>query len=219
MRNEGLRMKEKIAGLYAVIDSTYVPFPDMESTAREMLDSGVRLLQLRAKGAGSKETLEASKAIKRTALEFGAVFIVNDRADIAILAGADGVHLGQDDIPVRDARRLLGPESVIGVSTHDPVEAKKAEAEGADYISFGPVFPTSTKKDAQSPRGLERLGETRKATTLPIVAIGGITENNAQDVVEAGADAVAVISEILLSGDIPGKTVAIISRLRRPEDA
>lgn len=219
MRNEGLRMKEKVHGLYAVIDSTYVPFPGMESTARKILSSGVRLLQLRAKGAGSKEMLEASKAIKKAALEFGAIFIVNDRADIAFLAGADGVHLGQDDIPVQDARRLLGPKSIIGVSTHDPVEAKKAETEGADYISFGPVFPTSTKKDAQSPRGLDLLGETRKATTLPIVAIGGITENNAHGVVEAGADAVAVISEILLSEDIPGKTASIISRIKRSEDA
>jgi len=212
-------MKRKIEGLYAVIDSAYLPFPEMERTAREILGAGVRILQLRAKGAGSKEVLAASRAVKKAAVEYGALFIVNDRVDIALLAGADGVHLGQEDIPLIEARRLLGPDSVIGVSTHDSTEARAAQEEGADYISFGPVFPTSTKKDARPPRGLELLREVRKAVTVPIVAIGGVTEDNAAGVLGAGADSVAVISEILLSGDIPGKAVAIISRTVRQEDA
>lgn len=212
-------MKRRIEGLYAVIDSAYVPFPDMERTSREILGAGVRILQLRAKGAGSKEVLAASRAVRRAALEYGALFIVNDRADIALLAGADGVHLGQEDIPLFEARRLLGPGSVIGVSTHDATEARRARDEGADYISFGPVFPTSTKKDARPPRGIELLREVRKAVTVPIVAIGGITGDNAAGVLNAGADSVAVISEILLSGDIPGKTAAIISRTSRLGDA
>lgn len=204
-------MKRRIDGLYAIIDSAYVPFPEMERAAREILGAGVRILQLRAKGAGSKEVLAASRAIKRAALEHGALFIVNDRVDIAVLSGADGAHLGQEDIPLFEARKLLGPGSVIGVSTHDAKEARRAQEEGADYISFGPVFPTSTKKDARPPRGLELLREVRKALTVPIVAIGGITEGNAEGVIKAGADSVAVISDILLSNDIPGKTVAIIS--------
>lgn len=212
-------MKRKIEGLYAIIDATYVALPDMERTASGILGAGAGVLQLRAKGRGAGPVLEASRVLKRVALEYGALFIVNDRVDLAVLSGADGAHLGQDDIPLSEARRLLGPDSVIGVSTHDATEARRAREEGADYISFGPIFATSTKKDAQSPRGVEYLREIRKTVTLPIVAIGGITENNAAEVLSAGADSVAVISGILLSKDIPGRAASIISRIKRAKDA
>ncbi len=207
-------MKRKIEGLYAIIDTTYVSLPDMERTASGILGAGAGILQLRAKGRGAGPVLEASRVLKRVALEYGALFIVNDRVDLAVLSGADGAHLGQDDIPLSEARRLLGPDSVIGVSTHDAAEARRAQEEGADYISFGPIFSTSTKKDAQSPRGVEYLREIRKTVTLPIVAIGGITENNAAEVLSAGADSVAVISGILLSKDIPGRAASVISRIK-----
>lgn len=212
-------MKRKTEGLYAVIDTAYVSLPEMEETASGILGSGVRLLQLRAKGLGSGETLEASMILKRLAQKYGAAFIVNDRVDIALMSGADGAHLGQDDIPLPEARKLLGPDSVIGVSTHCPEEAARAQRDGADYISFGPIFPTVTKKDALSPRGVEYLREIRKTVSIPIVAIGGVTEDNAAEVLTAGADSVAVISDILLSKDIPGKVSSIISKIKKAQDA
>jgi len=212
-------MKNDIKGLYAVIDSTYVAFDDMEKTALEILGAGVRVVQLRAKEAGAAETLKAARAIQKAAAGTEALFIVNDRVDIALLSSAGGVHLGQDDIPVAEARRLLGPESVIGVSTHDAAEALQAEAQGADYISLGPIFPTPTKKDAASPRGLALLNEVRSAVTVPIVAIGGITGETAAVVLNAGASSVAVISAILCSTDIAGAAAGIISTIKRAQNA
>ena len=147
--------------------------------------------------------LKAAQNIRK-ALSGKAVFMVNDRVDIALLSGAEGVHLGQEDIPLKEARRLM-PSSIIGVSTHNIEEAKRAEGEGADYISFGPIFPTVTKKDADAPKGVKRLREVASKVDLPVVAIGGITIENARQVMETGASSVAVISDVLLAPDIRGK--------------
>jgi thiamine-phosphate pyrophosphorylase len=136
--------------------------------------------------------------------------IVNDRADIALASDADGVHLGQEDLPLPAARRLMG-ERTIGISTHNADQARAAEAGGADYVGFGPVFGTATKDTGYGARGLEMLGQVRGAVKLPIVAIGGINERNVVQVWRAGADAAAIISDILGADDIVGKTTRIIA--------
>jgi len=202
-----------ISGLYAIIDSTYVGLDAAGPCAELLAAGGARLVQLRAKGTESAAMLRASQDI-RMALGGKALFIVNDRVDIALLSGAEGVHLGQEDIPLKEARRLL-PSSIIGVSTHSLEEAKRAEEEGADYVSFGPIFPTVTKKDADAPKGIKRLCEIASKVDVPVVAIGGITIDNALQVMEAGASSVAVISDILLAADIRDKVSAISALINR----
>lgn len=131
----------------------------------------------------------------------GGTFIVNDRVDVAKAVGADGVHLGQEDLPLADARTILGPGKLIGISTHNLAQATEAETGGADYIGFGPVFPTATKENPDPVVGVEGLREVRARIRLPIVAIGGITAKNAGDVRAAGADCVAVVSAVLAASD------------------
>lgn len=204
-----------ISGLYAIVDSAYVGLERAGECADELASGGARIVQLRAKGEGSGAMLRAALEMRK-ALAGRAIFIVNDRIDIALMASAEGVHLGQDDIPLRDARRLL-PSSVIGVSTHSLDEAKKAEAGGADYISFGPIFPTRTKQDADTPKGLSRLKELSASVRIPVVAIGGITGETVISVLESGASSAALISDILLSPSIKAKAAsisALISRAR-----
>jgi len=200
---------EKPRGLYAIIDSEWVNLIDAGRYASELVSSGVRVIQLRAKGCASAQVLEAALSMKEAA-SGRALFIVNDRVDIAVLSGADGVHLGQSDIPLLEARRLM-PKAIIGVSTHNMEEAKEAEEGRADYISFGPIFATKTKKDADTPKGLDYLREVASSVKVPIVAIGGITAETAASVIGAGASAAAVISDILLSADIRARAAEIIS--------
>lgn len=201
----------RIKGLYAIIDSSCVRLAGAGETAEKLLEAGTGIVQLRAKGAASSAFLEAARQV-RSATRGRALFIVNDRVDIAMLSEADGVHLGQDDIPLKEARRLM-PSAIIGVSTHGLAEAEEARAQGADYISFGPIFPTKTKKDADVPKGTERLRRLASEVSIPIVAIGGITAETAASVIEAGASSAAVISDILLAGDIAGRARDIISRI------
>ncbi len=203
----------RIRGLYAFIDAAYVGMDGVEKTVAGLLSGGARIVQLRAKDVAPREVLVAARAIREASKRSGALFIVNDRVDIALIAGADGVHLGQDDLPVEEARRLLGPGRIIGLSTHGVKEALEAETLGADYISLGPIFPTRTKKDAQAPRGLPLLSEVRAAVRLPIVAIGGITRENMMDVFKAGADSAAIISGILTERDIRSTVASIVSMI------
>jgi thiamine-phosphate pyrophosphorylase len=207
--------REIIRGLYAIVDTTYVKPVDVEKTAGALIRGGARVIQLRAKDSSAADVITAAAAIRALTLKNGVAFIINDRIDIAILSGADGVHLGQDDIPLEDCRRLLGSSAIVGISTHDLDEARKAASGGADYISFGPVFATVTKKDAAPPRGIEGLRELVREVTLPIVAIGGITEENVEEVLSAGADSVAIISDILTAHDISERTASIISKIDR----
>lgn len=207
-------MDQRIQGLYTIIDTTYTEPSEAARTASLLIKGGATIIQLRAKGILAAETLEAALAIRRATSDGGALFIVNDRIDVALIAGADGVHLGQDDIPAKDALSLL-KGLAIGISTHNESEARQAEADGATYISFGPIFPTRTKKDADTPKGLDRLREIKACVRLPIVAIGGITEESAVDVISAGADSVAMISELLTATDIRAKTESVAKRIKR----
>ncbi|MFA6054258.1 MAG: thiamine phosphate synthase [Thermodesulfovibrionales bacterium] len=165
-----------------------------------VLRAGVGWVQYRDKNASRRKVYEEAIKLKDLAGKHNAVFIVNDYSDIALAVDADGVHLGQDDLPVKEARKILGKGKIIGVSTHCIEQALEAEQAGADYLGFGPVFHTSTK-DVGSPRGTVLLGEIKNKVSIPVVAIGGINLENIHSVLETGVDAVAVVSAIL-KGDI-----------------
>ena len=137
----------------------------------------------------------------------GGTFIVNDRVDVAKAVGADGVHLGQEDLPLADARKILGPNKLIGISTHTLAQAIEAEADGADYIGFGPIFQTATKANPDSVVGVAGLREIRAKVRIPVVAIGGINARNVSEIVAAGAACCAVVSAVLSASD-PGKAIA-----------
>jgi thiamine-phosphate pyrophosphorylase len=168
------------------------------------LKAGARWIQYRDKERSRREVYGEAVGLREITNKFNAVFIVNDHPDIAFAVNADGVHLGQDDLPAKEARKIMGTGSIIGVSTHSLKQAMDAEKDGADYIGFGPVFHTATK-DAGRPKGLDSLRDIKKRVNLPVVAIGGINLENINAVLKAGADAVAVASAIL-SGDIEENT-------------
>ena len=190
----------RLPPLYAIVDPLDTGRDPVE-LARALLAGGARLLQLRLKGATSREAHAAARHVAPLARAAGALFLVNDRPDIARAVDADGAHLGQDDVPVSAARRVLGPDSTIGVSTHDLDEARAAEAAGADYIGVGPIYATGSKSNPLAPRGLELLRAVRAAVRCPIVAIGGITPATAPAVRAAGADAVAMIAALVRAPD------------------
>ena len=179
---------------------------------RELLEAGIQWLQLRAKAMSSRDFLQLACGTRRLAHSSACKLIVNDRVDIALACDADGVHLGQEDLPLHAARKLMG-ERIIGISTHDIEQAKEAEELGADYIGFGPMFGTTTKETGYTARGLDLLRQVREAVKIPIVAIGGITEGNVKQVWQAGADSAAIISDLLRADDVSEK-VRRISALR-----
>lgn len=166
----------------------------------KVLRAGVRWVQYRDKERSKREIHEEAVRLRRLTNDYDAVFIVNDYPDIALCTNADGVHLGQDDLPFREARKIMGEDKIIGISTHALEQAIEAERCGADYIGFGPVFHTLTK-DAGSPMGTALLREVKKNVRIPVVAIGGINLENIRSVLDTGVDAVAVASAIL-KGDI-----------------
>jgi thiamine-phosphate pyrophosphorylase len=162
------------------------------------------LLQYRNKAASSRELFDCSKKLASALLPQGVTFIVNDRADVALLAGAGGVHVGQEDLGAEAVRAVIGAQKIVGVSTHNLEQFKLAAASSADYIAVGPVFSTNTKANPDPVIGTEFIRRVRRLTEKPIVAIGGVTLDRAGDVIEAGADSVAVISDILRAPD-PGR--------------
>jgi thiamine-phosphate pyrophosphorylase len=183
-----------------ILDAALIREPALEF-AGQLMDAGVRLLQYRAKVAPARETLDAAKQIAELAHKKGAMFFVNDRPDLAYLAGADGVHVGQDDLSVEQARTIVGPGRRVGVSTHNREQFERAAATSADYIAIGPIFSTSSKANPDPVVGAVLIRELRSLTTKPIVAIGGIRLERAAEVIHAGADSVAVISDILGAPD------------------
>jgi len=164
------------------------------------LSAGIRFFQYRDKNGSRRSVYEASLALAGIARSEGALFIVNDHADIAAAVDAHGVHLGQDDLPIGAAKKIAGTERIIGISTHSREEALRAEEAGADYIGFGPIFTTQTK-DAGQAQGLAALSALKSSVRIPVIAIGGITINNCKSVHDAGADGMAVISAILSAAD------------------
>lgn len=175
-----------------------------ETVLDQLLRGGATIVQLRVKSIAPKEFLALAHAVRKQTRAAGCRLIVNDRADIALAVDADGVHLGQDDLPLEAARKIMG-NKIIGISTHELDQAVTAEQHSADYIGFGPMFGTSTKDTGYTARGIKMLCEIRTAVKLPIVAIGGINEKNVAPVWEQGADSAAIISDILGANDITGK--------------
>ncbi len=203
-------------GLYVITDSRADLGRGHLEVARAALEGGADVLQLRAKSAGGREMYEMAVAIGEMVRKSDRMvtFLVNDRLDVALAAGADGVHLGWDDIPPIKARRLLGDELIMGVSASSVEEAVAAREAGADYLGVGPVYPTSTKEDAGEPLGLEGLREIAQAVDIPVVAIGGVNLERVREVLEAGASGVAVISAVTEAEDMR----RAVLRLRREVD-
>jgi thiamine-phosphate pyrophosphorylase len=196
---------------YAMIDPAGGHEP--VSLAHTMLDAGARIMQLRLKDAPGRDFLAAARAIAEMCRIRGAILIVNDRVDIAILANAHGVHLGQQDLPLEAARRITGPNQIIGISTHTVEQARAAENGGADYIGFGPMYSGGLKNIAAG-MGLDNLRAIRAAVNIPIVAIGGITETRVAETLAAGADAVAIITDVVNAPDIAAKVRSILALAR-----
>lgn len=190
--------------IYALTDSHLALGRPLEEVARVLLDSGVRILQYREKKAKMRQKYEECMMLRRLTAEYDACFIVNDNLDLALLSHADGLHLGQDDLPVAVARSLA-PGLIIGLSTHSPEQAARAMADGADYIGVGPIFATQTKEDVVSPVGLEYLDWIVANIDLPFVAIGGIKAHNIGEVAGHGAKCCALVSELVGAPDIGAK--------------
>jgi thiamine-phosphate pyrophosphorylase len=200
-----------LPALYAILDPEQIGSSSPDSVLRQLLQGGAKMIQLRAKAMSSRDFIQLAQKARDLTIPFDCKLIVNDRIDIALGSAADGVHLGQEDLPLEVGRKLLG-DRLIGISTHSLEQAKEAEANGADYIGFGPIFGTATKNTGYTARGLEMLARIRAAVDLPIVAIGGITEANIQDVWQAGADSAAIISDILKVDEVAAKVSAILAR-------
>jgi thiamine-phosphate diphosphorylase len=193
---------------YAMIDLAGGHEPVM--LAETMLDAGARIMQLRLKDAPGRDFLAAARAIAEMCRKRGATLIVNDRVDIAILAGAHGVHLGQTDLSLDAARRIIGNDRTIGISTHNLEQARAAEDGGADYIGFGPMYPGGLRNNPTG-KGLDELRAIRAAVKIPIVAIGGITEATVVETLAAGADAVAIITDVVKAPDLGAKVRSILA--------
>ncbi len=208
MRPDALRV-------YVVTDPALTAGRPMLDVCREALSSGATALQLRDEKAGTRQLLAQAVELKKLADLHRALFIVNDRADVARAAKAHGLHVGQDDLPIAEARAILGPDAVIGASVRTPDEARAARAAGADYLAASPVFVTPTKTDTEAPIGLDGVAALRAATDLPLVAIGGIHAGNAEDVAVAGADGVAVVSAVMAAPDVRAACVALREAVER----
>lgn len=184
----------------------------LKETVILALNAGVRCVQYREKDKSRRDIYREALMLRKLTNEFNAVFIVNDYIDIALAVNADGVHLGQEDLPLREARKILG-KKIIGISTHSIEQAIEAEQGGASYIGFGPIFHTATK-DAGKPKGIGALREIKKNIKIPVVAIGGINAENLESVIASGADAVAVSSAII-QGDIADNVIRFLNILKK----
>jgi thiamine-phosphate pyrophosphorylase len=193
-------MRLVLPRLYVILDSALLTIP-VHDCAQELADAGVRLLQYRNKTAPARELLNYSRSLASLLIPLGVSFIVNDRPDVAVLAGATGIHVGQDDLEVEQTRGLVGEERVLGVSTHNTEQFREAADTSADYLAVGPVFATASKANPDPVTGTEFIRQVRDLSDKPIVAIGGITLDNAASVIRAGANCVAVLSDILRAPD------------------
>ena len=206
-------MALELPPLYAIVDPEQGRSRPAERLLTALLEAGVTIVQLRVKALAPADFLELAKQARAITRAHHCRLIINDRIDIALGCDADGVHLGQDDLPLGAGRKLMR-DKIVGISTHDLNQASAAERDGADYIGFGPMFGTRTKATVYEPRGPEMLQQIRSAVKIPIVAIGGITEGNVQDVWQAGADSAAIISDILQDDDPGAKALRILNQGR-----
>jgi len=201
-----------LKGLYVILDPLASGPKPLGELLREAAAGGARLFQYRNKTDSALIAYRQALHLRQVAADVQALFIVNDRCDLALAVEADGVHLGQDDLPLPLARSLMGSNKLIGISTHREADVQSAIAGDADYLGFGPIFSTASKRDHDPVVGLEGLRRVRTLTRLPIFAIGGITEDNVAAVVEAGADGVAVISALAQASDVAATVRTFRSR-------
>jgi thiamine-phosphate pyrophosphorylase len=197
--------------LYLITDRRLASPREIEEVVAAAVCGGVTAVQLREKECGTREFVELARRLKGILAPFDVPLIVNDRADVALAAGADGVHVGQSDMDCRDLRRLLGPGALIGLSVETMEQAEQAATLPIDYLGVGPIFATPTKPDAAPAWGLDRLAELRRRSRHTLVAIGGINAGNARQVMEAGADGIAVVSAICAAAD-PAKAAQELRR-------
>lgn len=198
--------------LYVILDAGLLRQSAVELT-EQLISAGVRLFQYRAKNAPARQTLEISSQLARLARKAGAIFFVNDRSDLAYLAGAHGVHVGQDDLSPEQARQVVGQDHWVGVSTHNLQQFQQAVAGSSDYVAIGPIFGTTSKANPDPVVGIDLIRPLRPLTRKPVVAIGGISLQNAAQVIQAGADSVAVISDILCAPDPAAQAARFVQRL------
>jgi thiamine-phosphate pyrophosphorylase len=203
--------------LYPIVDAAQLGGFSVPGLVAGLIKGGARLLQLRAKREADAELLELAREAVAAAHARGARLVVNDRPDVAVIVGADGVHVGQQDLSPSDARRVLGASAIVGVSTHSLEQARAASVEPVDYVAIGPVFETRSKAQPDPVVGLELLRGARSLVRQPLVAIGGIARTNLPSVVATGVDGVAVISDLLSGPDpetVAGEFAALLARLR-----
>jgi thiamine-phosphate pyrophosphorylase len=188
--------------LYPILDAELLAARNVSlaAFARELRAADVEMLQYRDKNGSPQEVLRAASILRKAMAGSGCKLIMNDRADLAVLANFDGVHVGQGDLSPEDARRVVGPDRIVGVSTHTDEQVRLADQSSADYIAIGPVFATATKRNPDSVVGLDGVRRARALTTKPLVAIGGLTRSNARSVTDAGANSIAVISALFADG-------------------
>jgi len=204
-------MAEKYYQLCLVTDSALANGRSLAGIVAAAVKGGVTLVQLREKTASTRAFIEQARVLKRLLAPLRVPLLINDRIDVALAAGADGAHVGQQDMPVALARQLLGPAAIIGLSITELGQVRDRDVELADYIGVGPIFAQSTKLDATPPLGLDGLAEVRRASSKPIVAIGGVSAANADAVRSAGADGIAVVSAIMGADDPRAAAAALVS--------
>lgn len=190
-------------GLYGITCERFSNGKSNIQCVKEMIDAGIKVIQYREKDKEFREKIEESKEIAKLCKKSNVIFIVNDHLDIALLVDADGLHIGQEDMKISDARKILGNNKIIGISTHSPEQAEKAVADGADYIGVGPIFPTTTKDTA--PVGFDYLEYAVKNVKIPFVAIGGIKEHNMHEIIDRGAKTICLVSDIVGAENIKEK--------------
>ncbi|HEV7215349.1 MAG TPA: thiamine phosphate synthase [Chloroflexota bacterium] len=210
-------MNASVLGVYVILDPDHCGGRSLPELARQAVQGGATLLQLRAEGRSTYEQVLLARALRTVTRELQVPLVINDRVDVALASQADGVHVGHpdvEDMPPELARQLLGPRAIIGVSVATPTEAAATTGRGAGYLSIGPIFGTASKGDAGPAIGLDRLAAVRAAVKLPICAIGGITAANAAAAMAAGADGVAVISAVTMAGDVLAATRQLAAAVR-----
>ena len=195
--------------IYPILDPDQTKGRPADLVLRHLLEGGAKVIQLRVKSMPPRDFLALAHAARVQTRAAGCHLIVNDRIDIALACDADGVHLGQDDLSLAAGKKLMG-RRLVGISTHDVSQAKEAADKGADYIGFGPMFGTATKDTGLAARGVTMLEQVRAAVQIPIVAIGGINEQNVRQVWQAGANSAAIISDILSANDIGAKLARLL---------
>jgi thiamine-phosphate pyrophosphorylase len=215
----GQRRRWLATDLYGITAAEYSLGRSNVEVTRQMLAAGIKIIQYREKERKLGEQFRECREIRKLTRDYGAWMIVNDHLELALAVDADGVHLGQDDLPVEEARRLAGEELIIGLSTHSPEQALAAVQAGVDYIGVGPIFKTFTKKDVGVPVGLDYLDFTAANLSIPQVVIGGIKEVNVAEVVRHGGVCVALVTEIVGAPDIGGKISSIRNEIEKAKES